>query len=348
MPEYRLTKHRGKWAIGIYEGGRRTHRHSTGKADRREAERVLERFRVSEGKASEATVASLWQAYRNERDGKRIAANMDYSGRAVLPLLGHLPPSEITTEKAREYMAKRAAAGRQPGTIWTELNHLQIVVNWAAGKNHIEKAVTIEKPRKPAPRDRRLTKAEARRLLDAADANEVPHVALAIALMLGTAARIGAILDLTWSRVDFERGLITYADRADTSRRKGRATVPMTNDIRARLEEARKDAVSDYVVEWGGKQVGSIKRGFARAVETAGLTVVTPHVLRHTAASWMAEAGVPMSEIAAVLGHSDSRTTERIYARFSPGHLRRAVASLDMSGVPSGSMNHETKNGSET
>lgn len=287
-------------------------------------------------------MATLWQAYRDEREGKRIAANMDYSGRAVLPLLGHLSPSEITTEKAREYIAKRTAAGRQPGTIWTELNHLQIVVNWAAGKNHIEKAVTIEKPRKPPPRDRRLTRAEARRLLDAA---EFPHVKLAIALMIGTAARVGAILDLKWNRVDFARGLITYADREDTSRRKGRATVPVAPDLMARLEEARKAAVSDYVIEWGGKQVGSVKRGFARAVETAGLADVTPHVLRHTAASWMAEDGVPMSEIAAVLGHSDSRVTERVYARFSPGHLRRAVASLDMSGVPSGSMNHDDVNG---
>lgn len=186
------------------------------------------------------------------------------------------------------------------------------------------------------------------RLLDAADANEVPHVALAIALMLGTAARIGAILDLTWSRVDFERGQIAYADRADTSRRKGRATVPMTNDTRTRLEEARKGTVSDYVVEWSGRKVGSIKRGFARAVETAGLTDVTPHVLRHTAASWMAEAGVSMSGIAAVLGHSDSRITERTYAKFSPGHLRRAVASLDMSEVPSGSEVVQGKNGKGT
>jgi hypothetical protein len=44
----------------------------------------------------------------------------------------------------------------------------------------------------------------------------------------------------------------------------------------------------------------------------------------------MAEAGRPMTEIAAVLGHSDSRITERIYARFSPAHLRKTVIALDM------------------
>ncbi len=60
----------------------------------------------------------------------------------------------------------------------------------------------------------------------------------------------------------------------------------------------------------------------------AGLVDVSPHVLRHTAAVWMAEAGVTMPEIAAYLGHADSRITERIYAKFSPEYLRRAARAL--------------------
>jgi integrase len=336
VPEYRLTRLRGQWAVAVFESGRRTNRYSLGTADRKEAERRLERFQREQSKPEHITVSYLWQRYRDEHPGKRISANMDFSGRAVLPEFGHLAPDEVTTPKVRAYMAKRVKAGRKPGTIWTELNHLQIALNAAAKENLILKAPAIERPTKPPPRDRRLTKAEARRLLDAA---EYPHVALAIALMLGTAARIGAILDLTWDRVNFERGLITYADRADTRRRKGRATVPMTDDLRARLEEARRGAESEYVVEWAARKVGSIKRGFARAVKLAELEDVTPHVLRHTAATWMAEGGIPMTEIAAVLGHTDSRTTERIYARFTPGYLRKAVAHLDMSGVPSGSVN---------
>jgi integrase len=43
----------------------------------------------------------------------------------------------------------------------------------------------------------------------------------------------------------------------------------------------------------------------------------------------MAEAGVPMAEIAQYLGHTDSRITERVYARFSPTYLRGAVGALD-------------------
>ena len=73
-----------------------------------------------------------------------------------------------------------------------------------------------------------------------------------------------------------------------------------------------------------------MKKGIASAAERAGLEGVTPHVLRHTAAVWMAEAKTPMTEIAQYLGHSDSRITERVYARFSPDYLAGAAAALEL------------------
>ncbi len=330
-PQYRLTRLRGKWAVAVYQDGHRTERLTLGTGDRQEAERLLARFVADRDRPREITVAYLWQRYREENAHKHITINMGFSGRAVLPELGHLLPAEITTQHCRAYMAKRKKAGKAQGTIWTDLNHLQIALNWAK-KQKLSPEVFIERPPKPPPRDRRLTRAEGQRLQDAAD---FPHVALAIGLMLGTAARIGAILELTWDRVNFATGMIDYADSGDTARRKGRATVPMTGSLRQRLEKARKDALTEFVVEWAGRRVKSIKRGFARAVERAGLTDVSPHVLRHTAASWLAERGVPMPEIAAVLGHSDSRTTESIYAKFSPTYLRGAISHLEMSDVPS-------------
>jgi integrase len=330
-PQYRLTRLRGKWAVAVYQDGQRTERLTLGTRDRKEADRLLARFIADRQRPREITVAYLWQRYREENAHKHVTINMGFSGRAVLPELGHLLPEEITTQHCRAYVAKRRKAGKAPGTIWTELNHLQIALSWAK-KQKLSPEVSIERPPKPPPRDRRLTRAEGERLLASAD---IPHVALAIALMLGTGARAGAILTLTWDRVDFERRQIQYADPDDTKRRKGRATVPMTESLRQRLQAARQDALTPFVVEWAGRPVKSIKRGFARTVERAGLKDVSPHVLRHTAASWLAERGVPMTEIAAILGHSDSRMTERVYARFSPTYLRIAINALEMSDVPS-------------
>lgn len=56
----------------------------------------------------------------------------------------------------------------------------------------------------------------------------------------------------------------------------------------------RRDAYMKSGVIACGHRVQSIKKGFAAATKRGGLPDVTPHILRHTAASWMAMADVPM------------------------------------------------------
>ena len=267
----------------------------------------------------------MWNAYRKAYEGRSIAESMSYTGKSVLPAFGAMRPEQITLEDANAYAAQRRDAGIQDGTIWTQLNHLRIALNWAVKAGLIATAPYIARPSKPAPRDRYLTRAEISRLLEAAT---TPHIRLAIILMLTTGARVGAVLELTWERVDLDRRIIDLRAKA-SGPRKGRATPPINETLLAALVEARKAAISDYVVEWAGDQVGSIKKGFASVTKKAGLKDVSPHVLRHTAAVHMAEAGHSMAEIAQILGHSDSRTTEQIYARFSPQHLRHAASALE-------------------
>jgi integrase len=134
-------------------------------------------------------------------------------------------------------------------------------------------------------------------------------------------------LELTWDRVDLERGWIDL--RTGEGRRKGRAVVPINGTLRAALTTARDAALSDHVVEWAGGPVKSIRRGFARTVASAGLQHVTPHALRHTAALHRAAGGIAMSRISPYLGHSSTEVTERVYARFAPDHMRDAAEVLD-------------------
>ena len=67
----------------------------------------------------------------------------------------------------------------------------------------------------------------------------------------------------------------------------------------------------------------SIRKAFASAVADAGLAGnVTPHVLRHTAATWLMQAGVDMWEAAGFLG----MTVEMLAERYGhhPDHLSGA------------------------
>lgn len=103
----------------------------------------------------------------------------------------------------------------------------------------------------------------------------------------------------------------------------------MNSTARAALAESYKGRTSAFVIEWAGERVGSVRKGIRSAAVCAGLPWVTAHVFRHSAACFMAEDGVPMAEIAQYLGHSDSRLTEIVYARFNPTHLRKAASALE-------------------
>lgn len=267
-----------------------------------------------------------WQQYQKTLEDRPAGITMGHEWKAVGPHFGKMDASRVTEEDCLSYMAKRRALGRSDGTIWTELGHLRSALKWAERKGMIFKAPAIFRPARPVPRDKRLTKEEAKRFRDACD---FPHVKLFVILAMTTGARMGAILDLKWDRVDFDAGRIALHNPDRNATNKTRAIVSMNKTAREALLRAKEGATSPYVIEWGGHRVRSVKKALGGAGRRAGLPWVTAHVFRHSAATHMAEAGVPMAEIAQYLGHSDSRLTERIYARFSPKYLEKAAAALE-------------------
>ncbi|MFP3344549.1 tyrosine-type recombinase/integrase, partial [Halomonas sp. SIMBA_159] len=107
----------------------------------------------------------------------------------------------------------------------------------------IETAPKIWRPANPLTDKRILLAGEARALIDGAIE---PHIRLALILLLGTAGRVGAVLVLTWDRVDFDRGTINLR-LEDSQTRKGRAVVPMNPSTRAVLDVAYRAALSEHV-----------------------------------------------------------------------------------------------------
>lgn len=328
-PELRIGKLRGGLAVSWKDasGKRRRHRLTSTTLKEAEAE-ALDVYHRELGRPKSLTVAEVWAAYREDRSGRRIAVTMGIEAKDIIPHFGALRPDQVTPEHSRSYIAQRRAQGIKDGTIGTELGHLRIALNWAKKLHLIERAPHIERPPQPAPRDRYLTRAEISRLQATPMA---PHIRLAILLMLGTAARPTAALELTWDRVDFERNQIDLRLSADGPR-KGRAVVAMSKGLRTELLAAREFALTPYVIEHGGRgPLGSIKTGFNAAKKAAGLDWLTPHLLRHTAAVHMAEAGIAMSVISQFLGHSSTSVTERVYARYSPTYLAEAASVVDFS-----------------
>lgn len=321
--EYTLQRYRGKLAITWFEDGRR-HRHSLGTADRASGEAAARAFwqrRSIGGKAN--TVGEAVESYLKNKHAIASIKRAQVAWKAAKPFWNEMPIARVDIQASVDYRARRGHC--RAITVRNELAVIRAALNWAAKHKLIAApAPFIQMPAIPASGVRHLTKPQFRKLLDGASR---PHVKLFLQLAVGTGARSNALLDLTWDQVDFERGVITLNPEERVQTSKYRATVPMNAQLRASLEEAKAGAMSDYVIEHGRHRVGSIKKGFAAACERSGIKA-TPHMMRHSAAVWMAEDGVPMSQIAKFLGHTDSRITERVYAKFSPEFLAGAAEAL--------------------
>ena len=321
-----IQRHRKYLALVIQRDGKRC-RYSLGTNDLAEAERRAPAIYAEVTKPRNVTVAELWRAYLEDRSGRAIVPTMRHTFKALRDRFGALPADEITIAHCRAHTADRRAKGIKDGTIHTELGHLRMVLKWAEHHRYIAHAPRIERPTKPEPSDKHLTMDQMERLLEA---TTLPHMRLFIILAHATAGRAAAVLGLTWDRVDFEHNVIVLADPALKAPHKGRATVPMSDTLRAALQDAKGGALSPYVIEWAGKRVVSVKKGLTNASTRAGLPKVTAHMLRHSAAVHMAEAGTPMDEIASYLGHSQMNVTRKVYARFSPNSLRKAAGALEL------------------
>lgn len=327
MPEYRLVRYRDKFAAQwVDQGGR--HRVSLGTDSRAEADRLLAQF-IANKRAAQSdvvTVAEAWEGYQKSLQGRPAGNTMTFLWKSIGPNFGNRGAETLTEDDCRGYIEHRRKQGRSDGTIWTELSRLRSALKWAANKRMIAAAPKIWTPPPSPPREKRMTRQQVSAFLAACD---FPHIRLFSVLAITTGARMGAILELTWDRVDFDRGMIRYRDPARAETNKRRAETPINPLALSALTEARKGALTAFVIEWGGQKVKTVKKGISAAAKRAGMPWVTPHVFRHSAGCILAEAGIPMAEIAQLLGHKDSRTTEKIYARFSPTYLRKASAALD-------------------
>lgn len=260
------------------------------------------------------------EAYLADKADKPSIERMRWAWQRMEDTFGALRPDQITREKCRAYVAKRRRRGRGDNTIRKELTTLRSALRWH-DKN--TKAV-VEMPAMPKPREVFITRDEFYRLYDAA---KVPHVKLYLLLAWSTAGRKEAILSLTWEQIDLKRGVVDLGAGVGN---KGRAKPPMTQRLRAALLEAKKAATTDYVVEWAGGRVKSIRKGFDAAVKASGLDPsITPHDIRRSSARRMVESGRPMSEVSQFLGHTSTTITERFYGRYSPDYLRKAAEALE-------------------
>lgn len=289
---------------------------------------------------STPTVAECWRAYWLGHVQHRHAspATADFIWRVLEPYFGALRAPQIDQRAVDRYVSLRGAGalGRpaQPQTCRKELGLLLAALRFCAARpQSMFPSALIEPLRLPdaaEPRDRWLRTEEIQRLLDAAagrrQGGSLSRVERFVWIALETAARQQAILDLTWDRVYFDTDVIHFDTPGRRRTNKRRAAVAMSRNLRPVLERAFLERENDLVLEhstplWGALQTVAADAGFGGEGRRTG---ISPHVFRHTAATHMARRGVPLFDIARVLGDS-VQTVERVYAKWAPDDPARTV-----------------------
>ena len=177
------------------------------------------------------------------------------------------------------------------------------------------------------------------------------HLRRFILLGLYTGTRPGVLPKLLWHEspsqawVDLEAGVVYRRGKAERDHKtKRRPLVRIPGRLQAHMRrwraadtamqaERRSEGDEDFtlttLLHHGGEPIaGRIRRGFGACVRDAGLDEeITPHWMRHTCATWLMEADVPIWDAAAYTGMTTA-TLEKCYGHHRPGHQDRARKAL--------------------
>lgn len=244
----------------------------------------------------------------------------------VLPCFGERRMDRIRRSEIVAWRNAMRGRGFSPGTCNRVAALLKFVFNCAvrwgmltADKNPCRGLDTLAEP---GGRERYLSAAEARRLLDELDRYPSRHSALAIKLLLFTGARKREILSARWEHVDWDRRLLTVPLAKSGQARH----IPLSDEALAVLRRLPRREGAPWLFP-GVRADGPLRSVFHtwNTIRTRlGLGDVRLHDLRHSFASFLVNSGCSLYEVQKILGHHDPRVTMR-YAHLAPESLIRAA-----------------------
>jgi integrase len=246
---------------------------------------------------------------RSYKDRVEIVRNQ------LIPFFGGKVITEIKPMELETYRSQRRKRDGSVPALQT-INNDHIVLKHCLNIA-IRRGLMVTNPASSVPlpnphneRDRILSEEEWTRLYDAAKAHLKP--VLLLAYQLGQ--RFGEIVNLTWDRLDLQRGFITLRG-IDTKTKKPRR-VPLTPDVKVALQDLNKVRRLDtnHVFLYDGKPVKGIKRAFRTALKEAGIQGFRFHDLRHCAATNLRRAGVDTATAMQIVGHKSDKMWKRYNA----------------------------------
>lgn len=259
----------------------------------------------------------------------------------LVPALGAVRLRDLSAAQVELMLAGMADAGMSRSSMARVHGVLSRALRYAERRDLVSRNVStlVDTPAGPSTRSRALTVEQAGKLL-AATAGDRLDALFVTGLMLGL--RPGELLGLPWSAVDLDAGVLRVVqslkrERTDAGQvllvgepktPRSRRALDMPSPVVEALRAHRGRQVVERLAsgpEWldtglvfttkQGAPIdpANLRREFRRLTNAAGLGAWHPHELRHSTASILSAAGVPLEVVSDVLGHEGPRVTAAVY-----------------------------------
>jgi integrase/recombinase XerD len=243
--------------------------------------------------------------------------------------LGGREPDE---EMISEFIARLRHRGLADSTVGRKIASLRGLHRFLVveGLRTTDPTALIDSPRRPDPFPKALTVDEAIALVERPGVGNVAarRDSALLEFLYATGARVSEAVGVDLGDVDLEEKAVVVTGKGAKQR-----VVPLGSKavaaIRAwlpdRMELVSRKVAGDplFINMRGGRlsrqAVFDIVKKHATAADIE-VSRVSPHVLRHSAATHMVEAGADLRTVQEILGHATITTTQ-VYTRVSPAHV---------------------------
>ena len=279
------------------------------------------------------------------RKSRTYTKYRDIVEKRLIPQLGEYDLTEITPLTVQRYIAelsekgnKKTGGGLAPNSINSIITVIQKSMTMAHLVGHTDsyEMHKIKRPKSEEVPIECFTLDEQRRIEQAVMQDKRKKM-LGIILCLYTGLRIGELLALEWSDIDFQKGLLTvnkschdgkdetgkYCRMTETPKTaKSRREIPLPKQIVPVLKEMKKASTSVLVITDGKKipSVRSYQGSFALLLKKLRIPHRGFHSLRHTFATRAIECGVDVKTLSEILGHKNATVTLNRYVHSMMEH----------------------------
>lgn len=150
-----------------------------------------------------------------------------------------------------------------------------------------------------------------------------------VRLLISTGIRVGELVAIRLDDIDLKSGTLLIHGKGLRERIVPICAAEDLSILKRYLALRTLSAPQSYTLFVSPRRTDlstdCVRRVVRNLAAAAGLSRITPHMLRHSAATLLLENGADIRVVQVLLGHHSIRTTER-YTHVTRGHLRRAVA----------------------